>query len=424
LLPADDKRLTAATQARVFHWPLEFPHVFDTRPGFDVVIGNPPWVAFAGRAAQPLPQPLRAHFAREYRAWRGYPTLHGLFVERAVCLAPEGVIALLVPSPLADLDGYRATRIAATARHIVRQPLLEFGQDAFAAVTQPCFALLADPCQLRHGSAATWSLAERQRISGTAEALCVPEVLQLLGQAPSFPKEMFREMGFQSSGSVARTLFLRSDTPDAEHRYPLLEGRNVREFHQDPPKLFLRVDSTLLRQAGVRLRAREAYAKVDFVVRQTATVPIAALHGGLPFRNSLLAGFASESVSAELAVGLLNSALYRALHLSSRRDARQAAFPQVKIRHLRALPLPPDAARQRRRIEQVTRLTRSGPLTPALRAELDTAVFELFAIPSDHRGHVVNFLAGRAPRLGYTATAEAGARPATPLDTVRRRLRL
>ena len=33
-----------ATQHRFFHWPLEFPSVFHReRPGFDVVMGNPPW---------------------------------------------------------------------------------------------------------------------------------------------------------------------------------------------------------------------------------------------------------------------------------------------------------------------------------------------------------------------------------------------
>jgi len=38
---------TFAAIARVFHWPLEFPHVFFAasvaRRGFDVVLGNPPW---------------------------------------------------------------------------------------------------------------------------------------------------------------------------------------------------------------------------------------------------------------------------------------------------------------------------------------------------------------------------------------------
>ncbi len=35
---------STAQRYRFFHWPLEFPHVFHRdRPGFDVVVGNPPW---------------------------------------------------------------------------------------------------------------------------------------------------------------------------------------------------------------------------------------------------------------------------------------------------------------------------------------------------------------------------------------------
>jgi hypothetical protein len=423
-LPESDQRLAAARRACALHWPLEFPEVFGDRGGFDVVLGNPPWVAFAGRAAKPLASELRAHYARAFAAWRGYPTLHALFVERSVRIAPAGTIALLVPSPLADLDGYRAARAAVTVRHILRQPLLEFGQDAFAAVTQPCFALVADPSPRARRSDASWTLAERQRATGAAEQLRVPEVLQLLARAPALPPALFREMGFQSTGLVTRQLFLRAPKPDAEHGYPLLEGRNVREFHQDPPGLFLRVDRDLLRRAGVRLRAQDEYQRVSFVVRQTAAVPIAALHGGLPFRNSLLAGFAVENVNAELAVGLLNSALYRALHLASRRDARQAAFPQVKIRHLRALPRPPDCARLRRRVELISREATSGPFSQQLRAELDESVFELFAIPRDHRRRVVDFLAQRVPQLQYRAADSGDCHRCTSLAAVGERLRM
>ena len=43
-----DRAIAAAAHAaeryRFFHWPLEFPNVFHReRPGFDVVVGNPPW---------------------------------------------------------------------------------------------------------------------------------------------------------------------------------------------------------------------------------------------------------------------------------------------------------------------------------------------------------------------------------------------
>ena len=39
-----DEAEKTANRYRFFHWPLEYPHVFhQDRPGFDVVVGNPPW---------------------------------------------------------------------------------------------------------------------------------------------------------------------------------------------------------------------------------------------------------------------------------------------------------------------------------------------------------------------------------------------
>ncbi len=401
---------------RFFHFPREFP---DAASGFDVVVGNPPWVAFAGRAAQPLDPRLRRYFRQEFRAMHGYPTLHGLFIERASALAPRGVVALLVPSPVADLDGYRAVRRALTASHRVREPLLELGQDAFESVVQPCFVLVADPDPGAGADDRVWRLAERQRAAASAEAVRVPEVLSVFAGAPPLPATAFREMGFQSSRIASRELMLRAPAPDERHRYPLLEGRDVSEFREGPPRLYLCADPDELARARCRVRKQGDYERARFVVRQTADVPIAALHSGVPFRNSLLAGLEADGFSAELLVALLNSALYRAIHLSARRDARQAAFPQVKLAHLRALPKPPPDAQLHQRLVDLTRSATERGVNPGLRRELDDAVFELFAVPDDHRREVRAFLALRVKRLGYAAE---GGKARSPLDGVRARL--
>ncbi len=378
-----------------FDWNAAFPHASE---GFHLVIGNPPWIAFAGRAAQPLAPALRAYFREHYRTLSGYPTLHGLFVERAAALAPAGTVALILPSPLADLDGYRPVRRVLAERHTVREPLLEFGQDAFAGVTQPCFALIADPGADPQGGERTWRLSERQKSGAVASEVNVPDVLGRLSRAPTLPRELFGEMGFQSAGEVSRSLFLRADAPDDAHVYPLLEGRNVREFFQGQPRLFLNPDRDVLAKARCRLRPRDEYARARFVVRQTAAWPIAALHGGLPFRNSLLAGFDHEDLVPELVVALLNSALYRALHVAARRDARQAAFPQMKIAHLRALPMPPADPDRRGRLCALTERATANGISAELRQELDREVFELFDVGAE-REQVMAFLAQRAPKL-------------------------
>jgi hypothetical protein len=404
-----------------FDWEREFADVFAEKRGFDVVVGNPPWVAFAGRAAQPLDRSLRQLYATRYAAWRGYPTLHGLFVERATQIAPRGVVALVVPSPIADLDGYRAVRRVATSQHRPREPLLEFGQDAFEAVTQPCFALVLDPAE-GEPSDRSWKLMERQRSHCEAEAPRDAEVLELLREAPRLPPEIFREMGFQTSRAASQSLLLRSTDPDDTHDYPLLEGRDVAEFRQGMPRLFLCADPEALRRARCRVRALADYRSVSFVVRQTAAVPIAALHGGMPFRNTLLAGFDHAEYSAELMVGLLNSALYRALHLTARRDARQAAFPQVKIGHLRALPRPPRDHSQFERVSALAQRATSDGMSPTLRAELDSAVFDLFAVPEDHQNQVLGLLAARAPKLGHPASLPPVRRTASSLQEMKQRI--
>ena len=35
--------ISASLTNAFFHWPLEFPDVFENNGGFDVVLGNPPW---------------------------------------------------------------------------------------------------------------------------------------------------------------------------------------------------------------------------------------------------------------------------------------------------------------------------------------------------------------------------------------------
>jgi hypothetical protein len=389
-------------RASEFDFLRQFPEIFE-RGGFDLVIGNPPWVAYAGRAAKPLPPERKAYFAAHYTTLKGYPTLHGLFVERALRLAPQGTVALVVPSPIADLQGYRAVRRAVRASHTPSEPMLEFGQDAFESVTQPCFALIAEA---RTGSAESqasgdlpFRLAERQRAGALAAELKPPEVLAEISRLAPFPAALFGEMGFQTTSRVSKELLLRAAQADARHHYPLLEGRDVRAFWQGDPHLFLAPDQDVLAATRCRLRERDDYGRVRFVIRQTARYPIAALHRGLPFRNSLLAGFTVEGLPPELVVGLLNSSLYRALHLATQRDARQATFPQVKISHLRALPAPPDDAPGRLSIAALSRELSQSGVEPALAERLDAAVFELFAVENAAAREIREFLDARcAPR--------------------------
>jgi hypothetical protein len=325
--PRLDRHLVVA-DALAGEFGVHFPEV--TRAGgFDAFVGNPPWVSYAGRAAQPLDPALRSEYAARYRGFAGYRNLQGLFVERAaIHLRPGGRLGFLLPSSMSELSGYAATRRAHDRYAIPDRELPDIGEGGFEGVFQPCMILLSTrrPLPLDDVPSATW-LLERPDLDTTARTL-----LAKLDRTP-LPAHLFGERGLQSMGDDLAHL---ASAPDARHSVPLRCGSDIEPFRLGPATYH--ADPAWF---GARLRSSEAWQRVRFVVRQTARVPMAALSDGIGFRNSLLAGFEDASYPAPFLVAYLNSSPIRWLHYMRHRDARNG-MPQLKIQHLRSIPAPPN----------------------------------------------------------------------------------
>lgn len=91
-------------------WPEQFPAAFArARPGFDVVLGNPPYVD-AEWMSRHRPA-TRAYCARRYAAASGNWDLFCAFIERALQLLRRGgVHSFIVPNKLASADYAAAAR--------------------------------------------------------------------------------------------------------------------------------------------------------------------------------------------------------------------------------------------------------------------------------------------------------------------------
>lgn len=103
-----------------FHYESHFADVFSVCGGFDVVIGNPPWVR-----AEKLAPAVREHLSGRYSWWRGergsgpgyrhQPDLAVAFLQRSHELVrPGGVVGLLVPAKLGSAAYGTAARRALT----------------------------------------------------------------------------------------------------------------------------------------------------------------------------------------------------------------------------------------------------------------------------------------------------------------------
>jgi hypothetical protein len=112
-LRAARRQLARDGEVPWFHYQSHFADVF-SRGGFDLVIGNPPWLR-----SESIPASIRQRLSGRYRWWRSASRSYGnspdlalAFLERAFELSrPEGVVAMLIPAKLA------ATGCSAAARH-------------------------------------------------------------------------------------------------------------------------------------------------------------------------------------------------------------------------------------------------------------------------------------------------------------------
>jgi adenine-specific DNA-methyltransferase len=107
------RRVRREAEVPWFHYQTHFADVF-SRGGFDLIIGNPPWLR-----SEAIPAETRKQLRGRYRWWRAKgrcygnsPDLAVAFVERALELAaPSGVVAMLIPAKIVTA-GY-----GAAARH-------------------------------------------------------------------------------------------------------------------------------------------------------------------------------------------------------------------------------------------------------------------------------------------------------------------
>jgi hypothetical protein len=133
-----------------FHYQSHFADVFAGGGGFDLVVGNPPWI----RSERLAPEErsalaTRYRWMRPGRTGRGYAALPDVavaFLERGLELAaPGGIVAMLVPAKLASARyaaGAREALSTTTRLHVVAD-LSATHAGAFDATVYPLALVLS-----------------------------------------------------------------------------------------------------------------------------------------------------------------------------------------------------------------------------------------------------------------------------------------
>ncbi len=300
-----------AARLRFHHWPLAFPEVFlDERgqaratPGFDAVIGNPPWDMVRGdsgdepaRAGRKVEARRLTDFVRESGVYRvessAHANLYQLFVERALQLVrPGGRIGLVLPSGFVSDAGAAPLRRYVFDRSAVDAITgLDNREGIFPIHRSTRFVLLTctpgratDAIRCRFGITRTDDLerggdtgrpitltrAFIQRLSGEDD-LGIPELttardfaiverigasVPRLGAEPGWCVRFSRELNASDDRHAFRA---HTGAPDAR---PIVEGKQIDPFRVSLDRCRLELDPGAERRRAIPQRARLAYRDV------------------------------------------------------------------------------------------------------------------------------------------------------------------
>jgi len=128
----DPKTITDDLREKVnaFDWKTEFPGIFKRKdPGFDAVIGNPPYLFITE-----VEDRFRRYFERRYTVITYRFDLYGAFVEKSVreLLGKGGLFGFIIPHTLLSNDSFRSLR-QLLAEHAHIHQVVDIGPGVFAA---------------------------------------------------------------------------------------------------------------------------------------------------------------------------------------------------------------------------------------------------------------------------------------------------
>ncbi len=353
---------------RFFHWELEFPEVFSggNRPGFDAVIGNPPYVSFGLGRVGKLDASEADYFRTEFAYSAEYKiSTYAVFMELAIQLSCErgrqGLIlpdSFLVGRYFSKVRGLLLDNTVVALVHFsedfwesgdVGFPVIWIGEKGVPQTDSSQFSLVFAPSledfvagkSVERKLDRMLPLSNRRKrirlIKDAATALTVDRIESVEAIVSDL---LSMHHGVRSK--VGRARVVRKSTAGGDPRWKrgLVESNQVTRFGIDYRGDYILIDPTLLFSGGWRLEEIET---PKILLRRTGDSIIAALdRDGYYHTNALIYGNALRGEALQTLAylcGILNSRLftyyYRAVTAKEGRT-----FPQVEIDSLEELCVP------------------------------------------------------------------------------------
>jgi len=246
-----------SNRKKIFHWPREFPEVFEKeRGGFDAIIGNPPYEIISVKESGIEDRKAeQRYFRRIYKTCRGKINTYRLMLERGLnLLSANGALGFIMPATLmADSTATDLRRMALEEFEIEHVVIIPEKARIFPKVTQGLLILVLKKGRKTTGvQPAFWdgkgSIPENgdveiPRTLIDAAGLRIPllksedekRLLELVSRHPPFKGgDHLPPLGRVHQGEINLTVHRKIITAQ-ETDFPLVRGEHIMPFRVAHP---------------------------------------------------------------------------------------------------------------------------------------------------------------------------------------------
>jgi len=399
-----------------FEWRFEFPEVLDDEgnfTGFDIVIGNPPYIL----SRETFKQNFKAHISEKFNLIHEKPNLYLLFIELSFeLLKKNGECGLITPNSITGVESaykVRESLLKSFELHSIINILGQTFKDIGVEATILMFCKSTPSEKISYLTVKESLIKEKNfnvilrsqwlenrnylfDISSSGDEVAI---INKIKSGKVLLEEIYAvKVGLQAyergkgtpkqTEADVKTHIFDYDYKFDDKTFPYLNGSDVGRYSINWSGQWLKYGVWLSQPksfeqfSSPRIVMREITGTFPFVLK-TSFIEETFLNN----KSILNILQSNKTFSLKYLLGILNSKLIGFYHIRQTVKGNRNLFPKIVIKDLKNYPIPKIEEKDQQPfvalVDQILELKKAGKDTQALEDEIDTLVYRLYDLTDD-----------------------------------------